>query len=119
MCRRVQRRFLTAFSTHIFIFAKRNFDRGEQIFVDYNQNAKDRTTASAYSVRPLPDARVSAPLHWHEVPDANPADFKTLYAISPLHNIRPGSHYPAVMVTTADHDDRVVPAHPIAPVRIN
>ncbi len=37
------------------------------VFLDYNQNAKDRTTASAYSVRPLPDARVSAPLHWDEV----------------------------------------------------
>jgi bifunctional non-homologous end joining protein LigD len=45
------------------------------VFLDYNQNAKDRTTCSAYSVRPLPDARVSAPLYWHEVPDCNPADF--------------------------------------------
>ncbi len=45
------------------------------VFLDYNQNAKDRTTASAYSVRPLPDARVSAPLRWEEVPDCNPADF--------------------------------------------
>src|SRR5438045_7619956 len=45
------------------------------VFLDYNQNAKDRTTCSAYSVRPLPDARVSTPLHWHEVPDCNPADF--------------------------------------------
>ena len=41
------------------------------VFLDYNQNAKDRTTCSAYSVRPLPDARVSTPLHWDEVPDAN------------------------------------------------
>ncbi|MDQ2926452.1 MAG: DNA polymerase domain-containing protein [Acidobacteriota bacterium] len=48
------------------------------VFLDYNQNAKDRTTSSAYSVRPLPDARVSAPLHWHEVPDCNPADFTVL-----------------------------------------
>ena len=48
------------------------------VFLDYNQNAKDRTTASAYSVRPLPDARVSAPLYWHEVPDCNPADFTVL-----------------------------------------
>jgi bifunctional non-homologous end joining protein LigD len=45
------------------------------VFLDYNQNAKDRTTCSAYSLRPLPDARVSAPLHWHEVPDCDPADF--------------------------------------------
>jgi bifunctional non-homologous end joining protein LigD len=45
------------------------------VFLDYNQNAKDRTTCSAYSVRPLPDARVSTPLEWHEVPDCDPADF--------------------------------------------
>jgi bifunctional non-homologous end joining protein LigD len=48
------------------------------VFLDYNQNAKDRTTCSAYSVRPLPDARVSAPLHWREVPDCDPADFTIL-----------------------------------------
>jgi bifunctional non-homologous end joining protein LigD len=45
------------------------------VFVDYNQNAKDRTVAAAYSVRPRPDARVSAPLDWNEVDDCNPADF--------------------------------------------
>jgi DNA ligase D-like protein (predicted polymerase) len=45
------------------------------VFVDYNQNAKDRTVASAYSVRPTVDARVSAPLAWHEVPDCDPSDF--------------------------------------------
>src|SRR5262249_11948852 len=45
------------------------------VFVDYNQNAKDRTIASAYSVRPTPDARVSAPLDWDEVADVDPADF--------------------------------------------
>jgi DNA ligase D-like protein (predicted polymerase) len=45
------------------------------VFLDYNQNAKDRTTCSAYSVRPLPDARVSAPLEWDEVPDCEPGDF--------------------------------------------
>jgi bifunctional non-homologous end joining protein LigD len=48
------------------------------VFLDYNQNAKDRTTCSAYSVRPLPDARVSAPLDWHEVPDCDPAEFTVL-----------------------------------------
>jgi len=48
------------------------------VFLDYNQNAKDRTTCSAYSVRPLPDARVSAPLHWDEVPECDPADFTVL-----------------------------------------
>jgi bifunctional non-homologous end joining protein LigD len=45
------------------------------VFVDYNQNAKDRTTAGAYSVRPTPDARVSTPLHWDEVPDCTPDQF--------------------------------------------
>jgi bifunctional non-homologous end joining protein LigD len=50
------------------------------VFLDYNQNAKDRTTCSGYSVRPLPDARVSAPLLWHEVPDCDPADF-TMFTI--------------------------------------
>src|SRR5436853_1285464 len=48
------------------------------VFLDYNQNAKDRTTASAYSVRPLPDARVSAPLTWSEVPESEPSDFTVL-----------------------------------------
>ena len=48
------------------------------VFLDYNQNAKDRTTCSAYSVRPLPDARVSTPLYWDEVPDSDPADFTVL-----------------------------------------
>ncbi len=42
-------------------------ERGESVFVDFNQNAKDRTVASAYSIRPLPDARVSTPLDWSEV----------------------------------------------------
>ena len=50
------------------------------VFLDYNQNAKDRTTCSAYSVRPLPDARVSTPLHWEEVPDCEPADF-TIFTV--------------------------------------
>ncbi|HET7379097.1 MAG TPA: non-homologous end-joining DNA ligase [Gaiellales bacterium] len=45
------------------------------VFIDYNQNAKDRTVASAYSVRPTPEARVSAPLAWDEVDDCDPEDF--------------------------------------------
>jgi len=45
------------------------------VFIDYNQNARDRTIASAYSVRPMPDARVSTPLEWDEVPDVDPAAF--------------------------------------------
>jgi bifunctional non-homologous end joining protein LigD len=48
------------------------------VFLDYNQNAKDRTTCSAYSVRPLADARVSTPLDWHEVPDCDPENFTVL-----------------------------------------
>src|SRR5262249_23030998 len=44
------------------------------VFLDYNQNAKDRTTCSAYSVRPVPDARVSTPLYWNEVADCEPED---------------------------------------------
>ena len=45
------------------------------MFIDYNQNAKDRTTASAYSIRPTADARVSTPLRWDEVPDCVPEQF--------------------------------------------
>ena len=45
------------------------------VFLDYNQNARDRTVASAYSVRPRPDARVSTPLRWDEVAEADPANF--------------------------------------------
>ena len=48
------------------------------VFLDYNQNAKDRTTCSAYSVRPLPDARVSTPLRWDEVAECDPADFNVV-----------------------------------------
>ena len=50
------------------------------VFLDYNQNAKDRTVASAWSVRPLPDARVSMPLAWDEVADCDPADFTLVTA---------------------------------------
>ena len=50
------------------------------VFVDYNQNAKDRTVASAYSVRPKPDARVSTPLAWEELAACDPADF-TLWTV--------------------------------------
>ncbi|GAA1167890.1 non-homologous end-joining DNA ligase [Ornithinimicrobium humiphilum] len=49
-----------------------------KVFVDFNQNARDHTIAAAYSVRATPDARVSAPLTWDEVPDCDPADFTML-----------------------------------------
>lgn len=53
-------------------------ERGERIFVDFNQMARDRLMASAYSIRPVAQARVSAPLTWDEVPDADPEDFTVL-----------------------------------------
>jgi bifunctional non-homologous end joining protein LigD len=53
-------------------------ERGESVFVDFNQNAKDRTVASAYSIRPLPDARVSTPLSWDEVRTRRPGEFTAL-----------------------------------------
>jgi DNA primase len=49
-------------------------ERGTRVFVDYNQNARDRTVASVYSVRPNPEARVSCPISWDEVPDVEPAE---------------------------------------------
>jgi bifunctional non-homologous end joining protein LigD len=57
------------------------------VFLDYNQNAKDRTTAAAYSVRPLPDARVSAPLRWDELLTCDPADFTVLTMPARFHSL--------------------------------
>jgi DNA primase len=50
-------------------------ERGEKVFIDYNQNARDRTIASAYSVRPFPHAPVSTPVTWDELPDVESEDF--------------------------------------------
>src|SRR6186997_1987900 len=61
------------------------------VFLDYNQNAKDRTVASAYSVRPLPDARVSTPLTWDEVPTVEASDF-TLATVPGLYGARGDRH---------------------------
>jgi bifunctional non-homologous end joining protein LigD len=55
-------------------------ERGESVFVDFNQNAKDRTVASAYSVRAVADARVSTPLDWDEVPVCRPEQF-TIHSV--------------------------------------
>jgi len=55
-------------------------ERGERVFVDYNQNARDRTIASAYSLRPRPGAPASTPLRWEEVTDVEPGDF-TLWTV--------------------------------------
>jgi len=81
------------------------------VFLDYNQNAKDRTTCSAYSVRPVPDGRVSAPLSWSEVPDCDPAEF-TVFTMpnrfaeigDPLAgmNERPGSLEPLLELAARD-----------------
>jgi DNA ligase D-like protein (predicted polymerase) len=57
-------------------------ERGEKVFIDYNQNARDRTIASAYSVRARPDAAVSAPVTWAELPDVETEDF-TLVTMQP------------------------------------
>jgi bifunctional non-homologous end joining protein LigD len=65
------------------------------VFLDYNQNAKDRTTSSAFSVRPMPDARVSMPLCWEEVADVEPADFTVLTApkrFAEVGNLHAGMH---------------------------
>ena len=61
------------------------------VFLDYNQNARDRTVASAYSVRPLPDARVSMPLTWDEVPDVVAEDF-TLATVPALFEAHADRH---------------------------
>ena len=72
------------------------------VFVDYNQNAKDRTVASAYSVRPTPDARVSAPLQWEEVATVDPAAF-TL-ASMPERFARLGDRHAGIDATAGSLD---------------
>jgi DNA ligase D-like protein (predicted polymerase) len=68
------------------------------VFIDYNQNARDRTIASAYSVRPTADARVSTPLEWSEVPDVEPADL-TMGTV------------PRLVADRGDPDDEIDKAH--------
>ncbi len=69
-------------------------ERGERIFVDYNQNARDRTIASAYSVRPKPGAPVSAPLTWDELGECTPEDFTV--ATMPARFARVGDRHASI-----------------------
>lgn len=93
------------------------------VFIDYNQNAKDKTTCSAYSVRPLPDARVSAPLTWDEVAACDPADFTVFTmparfeALGDLHaGIEGATGSLDGLLALADRDDRAgIPDAPWPP----
>jgi DNA ligase D-like protein (predicted polymerase) len=69
-------------------------ERGERVFVDYNQNARDRTIASAYSVRPKPGAPVSAPVNWDELPEVEPEDFTV--ATMPARFAQVGDRHEAI-----------------------
>jgi DNA ligase D len=69
-------------------------ERGERIFIDYNQNARDRTIASAYSIRPKPGAPVSAPLAWDELPEVAPEDFTV--ATMPTRFAQVGDRHAAI-----------------------
>jgi DNA ligase D len=69
-------------------------ERGQRIFLDYNQNARDRTIASAYSIRPRPGAPVSAPLSWDELPTVVPEDFTV--ATMPARFARVGDVHAAI-----------------------
>src|SRR4051812_19005229 len=79
-------------------------ERGERIFVDYNQNARDRTIASAYSVRPKPGAPVSAPVAWDELTECRPEDFNV--ETMPARFAEVGDRHAAI-------DDRVHSLEPL------
>src|SRR3954449_10805143 len=79
-------------------------ERGERIFVDYNQNARDRTIASAYSIRPKPGAPVSAPVEWDELPTVKPEDFTV--ATMPARFAEVGDRHAAI-------DDKVHSLEPL------
>ncbi|WP_250038078.1 non-homologous end-joining DNA ligase [Paractinoplanes maris] len=85
----------------------------EKLFVDYNQNARDHTIASAYSVRGVPTATVSTPVHWSEIPDADPRDFTVLTVparfaeLGDLHaGIDDKHHSLATLLEWADRDEK-------------
>src|SRR5919199_4898155 len=96
--------------------------RGEQVFVDYNQNARDRTIASAYSARRTPIATVSTPLAWEELNDALPDDFTiaTVPALverrgDPMATLDDVAHSLDVLLELAERDEAGGvgdPAHP-------
>jgi DNA ligase D len=97
-------------------------ERGERIFVDYNQNARDRTIASAYSIRPKPGAPVSAPLTWDELPDVAPEDFTV--ATMPARFLELGDVHAAIddqvhslqpLLDMYDHDEGDMPYPPDYP----
>ncbi len=75
-------------------------ERGERVFIDYNQNARDRTIASAYSVRARPDATVSAPVAWDELPDVETEDFTM--ATMPARFAAGGDLHARIDETTCD-----------------
>jgi len=85
----------------------------EGVFIDYNQNARDRTVASAYSVRAVPDARVSCPLEWDEVADVEPAELHMLSVPArlrecgdPSADIDAGAHRLDSLLDLAARDER-------------
>ena len=87
-------------------------ERGEKVFVDYNQNARDRTIASAYSARRTPTATVSTPLHWEELSDARPDDLTiaTVPALverrgDPMATLDDVAHSLDVLLDLADRDE--------------
>ena len=88
-------------------------ERGEKVFLDYNQNARDRTIAAAYSVRAFPDATVSTPVTWDELDDVDPRDFTiaTVPArfaeLGDLHeHINDVAHDLTPLIEMADRDER-------------
>ena len=93
------------------------------LFVDYNQNARDHTIAAAYSVRGLPDARVSTPIRWDEVDDVDPRDF-TIFTVpravrrrsaTCTHDIDDHVFDIAPLLEWADRDERSGAAPPVDP----
>ncbi|HEY1841513.1 MAG TPA: DNA polymerase domain-containing protein [Mycobacterium sp.] len=85
----------------------------EGVFVDFNQNAKDRTVASAYSVRATPDARVSTPMRWDEVADCDPADFTV--ATVPQRFAELGDPWEGMSDTAGDLDRLLTLAEELGP----